>query len=428
LGGATLNGKIYYGWWVVFGASFILFVCLGIGFPTFPVFLKFIEADTGWGRGSLSNAGAFLAVAAGFTSPAIGYAMDRFSARVVMLPGAILLSASFLLLGSIGSVGQLYLLFVTIGIGMSATTMIPTQTLVSRWFDQKRGRAMGVIAAAGGLGGVIWMPVAARLIESVGWRDAYEILGIIIAVVSLPFIWLFIRTSPQSMGLAIEEQSNTENARPAPEPGTSPGDEGVTGYEVSRAIRMNSFRLIACAVFMVAIAASGFGLHVVAFFSDSGFSPTGAALVWSLTMGVSIGGRFFFGYASEKYQKRYFAAAANLSRSLSLGVLVLFSLEIVPLSVAVVQLIIIYGLAAGCNNVLNPLIMSETFGVKSFGKLMGMIGIPFTLGMAIGQVAGGHLFESMGNYNIAFGIFAVAFVFAGIAIGLARPNFLLDTD
>jgi MFS family permease len=423
-----VNSKIYYGWWVVFGASFILFVCLGIGFPTFPAFLKFIEADTGWGRGSLSNAGAFLAIAAGFTSPAIGYAMDRFSARAVMLPGAILLSASFLLLGSIDSVVHLYLLFVAIGIGMSATTMIPTQTLVSRWFDKKRGRAMGVIAAAGGLGGVIWMPAATRLIESFGWRDAYEILGIIIAVVSLPFIWFVIRTSPQSMGLTVEAKPDSPDEGSTVDSETSPGEDGMGGYEVSRAVRMNSFRLIACAVFMVAIAASGFGLHVVAFFSDSGVSATGAALIWSLTMGVSIGGRFLFGYASEKYQKRYFASAANLSRSLCIGVLVLFSLNIVPLSVAVVQLIIIYGMAAGCNNVLNPLIMSETFGVKSFGKLMGMIGIPFTIGMAIGQVIGGHLFESMGNYNIAFSIFAAAFVLAGTAIGLARPNFLLDGE
>jgi MFS family permease len=345
-----------------------------------------------------------------------------------MLPGAILLSASFLLLGSISSVGQLYLLFMTIGIGMAATTMLPTQTLVSRWFDRKRGRAMGIVTAAGGLGGIVWMPVSTRLIESVGWRDAYEILGIIIAVASLPFIWFIIRSSPQSMGLAIEEGADRENERANSESEEPTAEEGMAGYDVSRAVRTASFKLIICAVFMVAIASAGFGLHVVAFLSDSGFSDMRATLIWSLTVGVSIGGRFFFGIVSEKYQKRYFAAAANLSRTLCLAVIVLFALDIVPLTVAVVQLVIIYGLAMGCNNVLNPLLMSETFGVKSFGKLMGMLGIPFTIGMALGQVIVGRLYDATGNYNVAFSIFALAFVFAGIAISLARPNFLLDED
>ena len=423
-----MSGKIYYGWWVVLGASCILFVCGGIGFATFTVFLKAIEADTGWGRGSLSNAGALMALAAGFFSPAVGYAFDRFSARVVMLPNAILLSAGFLLLGSIGSVGQLYLLFMIMGIGMSLTTMLPTQTLVSRWFDRRRGRAMGIVTAAGGLGGMIWMPVSTRLIAAMGWREAYETLGIIVAVVSLPFIWLVIRTSPQSMGLTVEGRSDPEDEHATTESVAPPADDGMTGYEVGRAIRSTSFWLIACAVLMVAIASAGFGLHIVPFLSDSGFSDFWAALIWSLTIGVSIGGRFFFGMASENYQKRYFAATANFSRALSLAVLVLFALGIVPPAVAVVQLIIIYGLAVGCNNVLNPLLMGETFGVKSFGKLMGMLGIPFTIGMALGQVVGGHLFESQGNYILAFSIFALAFVFAGIAISLARPNFLLDTD
>jgi sugar phosphate permease len=419
---------MYYGWWVVAGASCILFVCGGIGFATFPVFLKIIASDTGWSRGSLSGAGALMALSAGFFSPAIGYAFDRFSARAVMLPGAILVSAGFLLLGNITSVVQLYLLFMTIGIGMSATTMLPTQTLVSRWFDRRRGRAMGILTSAGGVGGMVWIPVATYLIESTGWRNAYEIFGIIVAVVSLPFIWFVIRTSPQSMGLAIEGRSSSEGENATAESDAPAADEGMSGYGVSQAIRATSFWLIVCAVFMVAIAGAGFGLHIIAFLSDSGFSAEEAGWIWTLTIGVSIGGRFLFGRVSENYQKRYFAASANLSRTLSLAVLVLFALGIVPPVVAVVQLIIIYGLAVGCNNVLNPLLMGETFGVKSFGKLMGMLGIPFTIGMALGQVTGGYLFDSLGNYKIAFTIFALAFAFAGISISFARPNFLLDEE
>ncbi|UCD57942.1 MAG: hypothetical protein JSV16_02180, partial [Candidatus Hydrogenedentota bacterium] len=119
-----MNGKVYYGWWVVVGASCTLFFCGGIAFPSFSVFLKFIEADMHWGRDSLSNAGALAALAAGLTAPIIGYALDRFSARAVMLPGAIILSACFILVAGIESVRHLYIVFLAIGYGMAATLIL----------------------------------------------------------------------------------------------------------------------------------------------------------------------------------------------------------------------------------------------------------------------------------------------------------------
>ena len=115
---------MYYGWRIVIATSCNLFVCSGIGFFTFPVFLKFIEADLQVGRDSLSYAGALAALAAGFATPAIGYALDRYGARAVMIPGAVLLSASYLLLSRSDSILHLYALFLTIGIGMAATTIL----------------------------------------------------------------------------------------------------------------------------------------------------------------------------------------------------------------------------------------------------------------------------------------------------------------
>ena len=129
-----MTTRIYFGWWVVFGAASTLFVCGGIGCASLPVFLKFIEADTQWGRGSLSIAGGISALAAGFASPVVGHIIDRHSVRGIMLPGAALVAVSFFLLSRVESIGQLYFLYLAVGIGMAATTILPSQTLVSRWF------------------------------------------------------------------------------------------------------------------------------------------------------------------------------------------------------------------------------------------------------------------------------------------------------
>lgn len=418
---------IYYGWWIVLATFCTLFVCAGIGFFSFPVFLKFIEADMHWGRDSLSKAVAISALAAGFSTPAVGYVVDRFGPRAVMMPGAAVLSISFVFLSRINTIYQLYMLFLAIGIGMAAATILPCQTLVSRWFETKRGRAMGIVTVANGLGGMVWMPVSNSLIEAVGWRNAYEILGIIIAAVSLPLIWFIIRSSPRSMGLAVDGEP-----RLSPEAGASAMEKRIPageeqGYTIREGLGTTSFWLIFCAMFLVVFATSGFTLHVVAFLSDSGLSSGGAAAVWSATLGVSIGGRFLFGFLSEKHQKRYFASVADVSRTLSLLLLMLFALQMAPRAAAVVQLVIVYGLAQGCGAVINPLLVSETFGVKAFGKLMGLLGIPYTIGMALGPWLGGHLFVSRSNYNVAFGVFAAAFLFAGVAIIFARPCFLLDS-
>ena len=72
--------------------------------------------------------------------------------------------------------------------------------------------------------------------------------------------------------------------------------------------------------------------------------------------------------------------------------------------------------------------MSETFGVKSFGWLGGLIGIPFTLGMALGQVVGGRLFVLQNNYTLAFSAFALAFFLSAVALALVKPYFLMESE
>jgi hypothetical protein len=205
-------------------------------------------------------------------------------------------------------------------------------------------------------------------------------------------------------------------------------DAEEAGYTMREALGTTSFWLIFSATFFVMFSASGFSLHVVAFLSDEGLASRSATLIWSISLSVSIVGRFVFGFLSEHCQKRYLASAGNISRFFSLLILVFFALKLVPQAAALGQFVILYGLGQGCNAVMAPLIIGETYGVKAFGKLMGLLGIPYTIGMALGQIAGGRLYVLHDNYELAFTVFGFAFLVAGIAIVLARPYFLLETS
>jgi MFS family permease len=414
--------RIYYGWWVV-GATFLtLFVCAGIGFSTFPVFLKYLEADMKWDRERLSIASAIAALAAGFTTPIIGGIIDRYGLRRVMLPGTVLLAAAYVLLGQVHSLLQFYILNLAVGVGLAATTILPSQTLVSRWFKRRRGRAMGIVTAANAFGSIIWISLTSRMIASYGWRQTYGIYGILMGIVSVPLIFFVIRNSPESMGLNIDgEDDSPSDAVSAPVL-----RENEIGYSMRDALKTGTFWLIFGAIFFVQFAASGFGLHAVSFLSDSGLPNVRATDIWASVQFVSIAARFLFGYLSERYQKRYFAAAANVSRVISLAALVLFAASITPLAATLVLLVVVYGAGMGCNAVINPLIISESFGIKNFGKIMGFLGIPYTIGMALGMYAGGRLYVLRNDYIAAFGVFAAAFLLAGVAIFFAKPCMLLE--
>ncbi|GAB4333893.1 MAG: MFS transporter [Candidatus Abyssubacteria bacterium] len=416
------SAGIYYGWWIVGACSLILFVCAGIGFSTLPVFFDYLLEDISESRRVISFAGTIAAVAAGLSAPLVGWVVDRRGPRAVMLFGTVLLSVAFILLGGMTRPRQLHILYLLVGFGLTATTLIPCQTLISRWFELRRGRAMGIITMGNAVGTAVWIFVASRMIDAVGWRLTYGIFGIIIATVSLPLIFFVIRTSPQSMGMERGDQADLSENRKL-----SAGQLVVEepGYTIMEVFRTASFWLIFSATFFVVFASSGFGLHAIPFLTEQGIPHTRASAIWMLVHLVSIVSRLFFGYVSEKYQKRYFASAANISRTVCLASLILFALGQVPGSAAVLLLVSIYGVGMGCNAVMNPLIISETFGVKSFGKIMGALALPYTIGMGLGMYAGGHLFDLLENYNVAFIVFAFSFVLAGISVAFARPHFLL---
>jgi MFS family permease len=419
-----MKGKFYYGWWIVVAAFLVMFVCAGIGFSTFPVFLKYLEQDMGWNRTSLSIASMIAALAAGIATPFVGAVVEWLGLRAVMLPGAVLLAGSYLLLGRVHSIHQLWILNIGVGIGLATTTILPAQTLVSRWFERRRGRAMGAVTMANALGSVLWLPLTGMLIESYGWRRSYGILGALIGVVSIPVILFIIRNSPQSMGLEIDG-----DVGPAEASDSFPGGAirfGNEGYTVREAIRTNTFWLIVAATFFLNFAASGFGLHVIPFLSDTELSNAQAVNLWAAVQGVSIAARLFFGYLSERYQKRYFAAAANVSRLICIAALLLFAMNVAPFALAAGVLILVYGAGMGCNAVINPLVIGESFGLKSFARILGILGIPYTLGMALGMYSGGKLFDLRSDYILAFSVFGAGFLLAGISIYFAKPCLLFD--
>ena len=194
--------RVFYGWWVVLAAFLNLFFAVGTVFYGFPVFYPSLVESLHFSR-QQATTGMFLGFAgvAPICGLLVGALIDRMGARFAILLGTVFVGASMFLLGSINSLRQYYLLCFFEVVGYVLAGPIPNQVLIANWFRAMRGRAMGYAYLGLGVGGTASPLLVHWLIETFGWRKAFEVLGIMIAIVLLPLgIWVT-RSAPRDLRL-----------------------------------------------------------------------------------------------------------------------------------------------------------------------------------------------------------------------------------
>jgi MFS family permease len=397
----------FYGWWIV-GASFLtLFVTVGIGLYTPPVFLVPLQEHFGWSRAAIAAGSAIAAIVSGFTSPLVGVWIDRYGARAVMASGAVLMGLAFALFGLMSSLWQLYALNVFAAVGITCTAWIPNQTLISNWFTRKRGLAMGVALTGIGFGGLVMAPLAGLLIARFGWRVAFAALGaLILAVVAVVLAVVYSR--PVDLGLR-PDGAPAASRQSGPRGGGSDPDVPAS-MELGEAVRSSAFWILSVANFLSVFATLSIVAHLVAFLTDVGFASNTAAGALGLTVGASVAGRVLFGFLADRFRKRDIMVAGLTVYALA--TLLLFSIRSAG---ALPAFVLLFGTALGGTAVLMPLLVGECFGLLAFGKILGLIMISATLGAALGPVLTGRIYDVTGSYNLAFAIHVSALMAAAVA-------------
>ena len=403
----------FYGWWIVAGSFLILFITVGIGLYAPPVFLVPLQEHFGWSRAAIATASAIAAVVSGMVSPLVGAWIDKYGSRKVMTFGALLMGSAFLLLSEMGALWHLYALSALAAVGITCCAWIPTQTLISNWFNKKRGLAMGIALTGIGLGGLVMAPLAALLIAQLGWRLAFAALGATILVIVGTVVLAIVRSRPADIGLLPDGEAAASAGRT----GTNAGADLAARIELGQAVRAGAFWTLAFCYFLWAFASLSILGHFVALLRDVGFASGTAAAALGLTVGTSVAGRVVVGYFADSASKRDIMTAALTFSGLS--TVLLLSIRpggVLPLFV------ITYGVALGGVAVLLPLLVVEYFGLVAFSKILGLVMIAATLGAAAGPVLTGRVHDVTGSYRLAFMLHVAAFLAAAVAIRfLPRP-------
>jgi MFS family permease len=413
-----MKQRIFYGWWIVLATNLICLLGYGTWLYTFGVFFKPMAAEFGWTRAMTAGAYSLRSIEGGIASPIVGWAVDKYGARIVIMIGAVISGLGFALMPLVNSLLDFYVIYgIVLSIGMSAMLYLPAWTVIARWFHRRLSLAQAVLSVGAAVGGAICAPLSAVLIAGYGWRTAFVILGVTIWVVVLPLA-LVVRNSPEEMGLRPDgdpppkpeiEDQGADLDRPD---GTNLNND----FTLGQALRSSTFWLLGLAFFLQGFSHSTVTVHTVPALTDVGISVERAAQSFGLLIFISLIGRLSFGYLGDHVTKRYLFMVSYVM--MGAGLLVLMTARDMP---SVYLFIALFGIGFGGNVPLMPAIRAEYFGRTALGKIQGFMNPLMMFAGFLGPILGGYLFDLTGTYQLAFGVTGLLTFVAAIVMFFARP-------
>jgi MFS family permease len=394
--------KIFYGWWVVVAAGIGSFMSYGpiIAF-TFGVFIKPLNEEFGWSRTDISLGFSLSLLMLSAMAPLVGRLIDRFGARKVIIPSVVVFGlgvASMSLLSA--SLWHFYAVYVLLGLVAVGAATLPYLTVVSQWFDKQRGLALGLAMIGVGLGTFVMPALAQGLIDAVGWRSTYVVLGVMVIGITIPIVGPFLKETPALMGLG------PDGVTPLPTTTAQPIDEGQ-GLSGREAWRVVTFWQVVAAFFFMSVSVHGCLIHLVPMLTDRGLSDQSAAFATSLLGGALLLGRVSAGYLLDRLTAE--VVAIGFLTGAALGVLLLWSEAIGVLAFTAAILV---GLGVGAETDLMPYVVSRYFGLRAFGEILGYVLTAWGLGGVVGPFLMGMGFDLTGSYSMVLMAFMLATVVA----------------
>ena len=413
-----MKTKLFYGWWIVAATNIICMLGYGTWLYSFGVFFKPMSEEFGWTRAMTSGAYALRSVEGGVASPIVGWAVDKYGARLLVIIGAVVAGGAFCLMPLIKSLMGFYLIYgIMLSAGMSAMLYLPAWTVIAKWFRRRLSMALAILSVGAGFGGIICAPLAALMISRFGWRSAFVVMGIFIWAVVIPLAFV-IKERPEDMGLApdgdppLPAESAVSDAAAAPS-----AANGTTDYTLKEALTSSSFWFLALAFFFQGLAHATVTVHTVPALTDAGIAPERAAISIGLLTLVSIVGRLAFGYLGDIFNKRYlFMVSYSM---MGCGMLVLMNARTMGM---VWLFLFLFGVGFGGNIPLMPAIRAEYFGRKALGKIQGFMNPVMMIAGATGPILAGHMFDTTGSYRSAFLVIGLLTFLAAVVIFFARPG------
>jgi len=386
---AALSGRCFYGWWILGVAALGIFASGPGQSHTFSVFVAPISAELGVSPAAIASAYAFATMAAAFGLPFMGRLVDRHGPRRMTLVIAVGLGLACLLFGAAANLVMLGFGFAMLRFLGQGSLMLNCANLVSQWFDRRRGFAMSLMALGFAASMAVHPPLGQALIEMVGWRTAWVILGVLTWAILLPPVLLLIHDKPELKGL---EPDGGEGAA-AIQLGPRPVGAGV-GLTLPEALRTAAFYLVIFGMFSISMLVTVLHFYQVTIFTARGLDPAVAARVFPISAAVMVLTMPLVGRLLDRLQTRFAFALALCVQATSLIAATMVS-GVATASVYAA----IFGLNNACSMTLFGYIFPRYFGRKHLGSIQGAGQTILVIGASLGPPLVGYAAELSGGFE-----------------------------
>lgn len=389
--------RIHYSW-IILGVTFFSIIVAGIVRSSSGVFVVPFENEFGWDRSIISLAFAISLLLYGLSGPFMAALIEIFGIKRMMLIGMTTLIVGLVSTYLMEYSWQLILIWgFIIGLGSGLFLTVLSTYIANRWFEKRRGLALGILTASTATGQLILLPVLASMIENYSWRIAIGII-LFLSLIMLIVILLLMKNTPKEMGIlpyGLEQETNTEQKS------TNKNPIKIAFGALHEAVKVKEFWLLAGSFFICGLSTSGLiGTHFIPFCISFGIPMVTAAGLLSFMGVFDLIGTTISGWLSDRFDNRWLLFWYYGFRGLSL-LLLPFALASGS-TVLLVLFAVFYGLDWIATVPPTIGIARQVFGVEKSGLMYGWIFASHQVGAAVAAFGGGLLFTLMGSYMWAF--------------------------
>ena len=308
---------LFYGWYIVFAGTATMTLMATFSYYGMGIFLEPIRSHFGWSTLAFTTGLSLARLEGGFLAPFVGYFIDKYGPRKLMLAGISVCGLGYLLLSQTMSLPYFFLVYIVliqggISLGMGNA---PT-TAVANWFQRRRGTAMGIVNLGASFGGIFSAPLA-WIITSFKWNGALIVAGITVWIIGLPMA-LIVRHKPEPYGYLPDGRipinsdiSDSKNVE------TSEEDVEIN-FTAKQALKTMAFWSIGLTFAARQLVTGSVALFLVPLLQERGMSLTEAASIITLMSFIGMPGRVGFAWLGDKYDKRWVMATCFIFQSIGL--------------------------------------------------------------------------------------------------------------
>ena len=385
---SAISRRWFYGWTILAVAGLGIFTSGPAQSYTFSVFIGPIGDDLGISNASIASTYGLATFAAAFCLPYMGRLVDRFGARRMMTVVVLLLGVACLAFGAASSLVWLAVGFAALRFLGQGSLMLNCSNVVSQWFSRRRGFALSLMALGFAASMAVHPPLSQYLVGTIGWRQAWLVLGLLTWTLMLPPVLLLVHDRPEDKGLAPDgdsvEAADTRYGGSAQTP--------VSGLSLREALGTSTFYILTAGWFVIVMLLTTLHFYQIAILKTQGLTTEVAARVFpmsALTMVVTMP---LVGRAFDRFRTRLvFAAGLLVTSSALVGV------TLVEDVVTAVFYAMLFGINNACFMTMFGYLWPRYFGRRHLGSILGTTQMVGVVGSSLGPLPVGLAFDLVGS-------------------------------